>query len=184
MDQGNPAAGEILAPFAFVASIVEGRAAQSLQVRPTRPHSPARHRAFRVTVGTCSAPFFEYSMDFEFVEPRIKPLIHSDFWAGRRVFLTGHTGFKGAWMSLLLRLLGRSSPCSMNQWSAWRALPSSATLSKTSAIASCTRRSGSFSSRSSTFKIQPARPQRVHHVEPSRGVPRANAVAAGRVRTR
>jgi CDP-glucose 4,6-dehydratase len=45
-------------------------------------------------------------MDFEFAEPRIKPLIHSDFWAGRRVFLTGHTGFKGAWMSLLLRLLG------------------------------------------------------------------------------
>jgi CDP-glucose 4,6-dehydratase len=27
-------------------------------------------------------------------------------WAGKRVFLTGHTGFKGAWMSLLLDRLG------------------------------------------------------------------------------
>lgn len=28
------------------------------------------------------------------------------FWAGRRVFLTGHTGFKGSWLSLWLRGLG------------------------------------------------------------------------------
>jgi CDP-glucose 4,6-dehydratase len=28
------------------------------------------------------------------------------FWAGRRVLLTGHTGFKGAWLHLWLRLLG------------------------------------------------------------------------------
>lgn len=28
------------------------------------------------------------------------------FWSGRRVLLTGHTGFKGAWMSLLLESLG------------------------------------------------------------------------------
>lgn len=28
------------------------------------------------------------------------------FWTGKRVFLTGHTGFKGAWMSLLLNRLG------------------------------------------------------------------------------
>lgn len=28
------------------------------------------------------------------------------FWRGRRVFITGHTGFKGAWLSLLLRHLG------------------------------------------------------------------------------
>jgi CDP-glucose 4,6-dehydratase len=28
------------------------------------------------------------------------------FWRGRRVFLTGHTGFKGAWMSLLLGHMG------------------------------------------------------------------------------
>jgi CDP-glucose 4,6-dehydratase len=27
-------------------------------------------------------------------------------WSGKRVFLTGHTGFKGAWMSLLLNRLG------------------------------------------------------------------------------
>ena len=30
----------------------------------------------------------------------------STFWQGRRVLLTGHTGFKGAWMSLWLRTLG------------------------------------------------------------------------------
>jgi CDP-glucose 4,6-dehydratase len=28
------------------------------------------------------------------------------FWQGRRVFLTGHTGFKGAWLSLWLEQLG------------------------------------------------------------------------------
>ncbi|MEJ2483215.1 MAG: CDP-glucose 4,6-dehydratase [Gemmatimonadota bacterium] len=29
-----------------------------------------------------------------------------DFWKGRRVFVTGHTGFKGSWICLLLRHLG------------------------------------------------------------------------------
>ncbi len=28
------------------------------------------------------------------------------FYAGKRVFLTGHTGFKGSWLSVMLRLLG------------------------------------------------------------------------------
>jgi CDP-glucose 4,6-dehydratase len=28
------------------------------------------------------------------------------FWSGRKVFLTGHTGFKGSWMLLMLRHLG------------------------------------------------------------------------------
>ena len=29
-----------------------------------------------------------------------------DFWAGKKVLLTGHTGFKGAWMTLMLNELG------------------------------------------------------------------------------
>jgi CDP-glucose 4,6-dehydratase len=33
-------------------------------------------------------------------------VIDRDFWRGRRVLLTGHTGFKGAWMSMLLGRLG------------------------------------------------------------------------------
>jgi CDP-glucose 4,6-dehydratase len=32
--------------------------------------------------------------------------IDLDFWRGRRVLLTGHTGFKGAWLSLWLQALG------------------------------------------------------------------------------
>ena len=33
-------------------------------------------------------------------------VIDPAFWRGRRVFLTGHTGFKGAWTALMLRRLG------------------------------------------------------------------------------
>lgn len=33
-------------------------------------------------------------------------MIDPQFWSGRRVYLTGHTGFKGAWTALLLRRLG------------------------------------------------------------------------------
>jgi len=33
-------------------------------------------------------------------------ILNRSFWKGRRVFLTGHTGFKGSWLSLWLRALG------------------------------------------------------------------------------
>ncbi|QPN65844.1 CDP-glucose 4,6-dehydratase [Synechococcus sp. CBW1006] len=33
-------------------------------------------------------------------------MIHPDFWKGRRVLLTGHTGFKGSWLALWLSELG------------------------------------------------------------------------------
>ncbi|WP_204138999.1 CDP-glucose 4,6-dehydratase [Halomicronema sp. CCY15110] len=32
--------------------------------------------------------------------------MNADFWRGKRVFLTGHTGFKGSWMSLWLQTAG------------------------------------------------------------------------------
>ena len=32
--------------------------------------------------------------------------IHPEFWLGKRVFLTGHTGFKGSWLSLWLQSMG------------------------------------------------------------------------------
>ena len=33
-------------------------------------------------------------------------MIDKNFWRGKRVFLTGHTGFKGSWLSLFLASLG------------------------------------------------------------------------------
>ena len=33
-------------------------------------------------------------------------MMNSDFWKGKRVFLTGHTGFKGAWLALWLQEMG------------------------------------------------------------------------------
>ena len=28
------------------------------------------------------------------------------FWKGKKVFITGHTGFKGSWLTILLNMLG------------------------------------------------------------------------------
>jgi CDP-glucose 4,6-dehydratase len=36
----------------------------------------------------------------------VEGLVSASFWSGRRVFVTGHTGFKGAWLSLWLARLG------------------------------------------------------------------------------
>ena len=36
----------------------------------------------------------------------MEKLVNPHFWAGRRVFVTGHTGFKGGWLSLWLQQLG------------------------------------------------------------------------------
>ncbi len=38
--------------------------------------------------------------------PTAVAIIDPDFWTDRRVLLTGHTGFKGAWLSLWLQSLG------------------------------------------------------------------------------
>ena len=38
----------------------------------------------------------------------MEDLVSPQFWAGRRVLVTGHTGFKGAWLCLWLQKLGAS----------------------------------------------------------------------------
>jgi CDP-glucose 4,6-dehydratase len=36
----------------------------------------------------------------------VEEVVSPKFWAGKRVFVTGHTGFKGSWLSLWLAALG------------------------------------------------------------------------------
>src|SRR5664279_177154 len=36
----------------------------------------------------------------------VKKTLFDDFFNGRKVFITGHTGFKGSWLSILLNWLG------------------------------------------------------------------------------
>ena len=36
----------------------------------------------------------------------LKGQVIPQFWLGKKVFLTGHTGFKGSWFSILLNLVG------------------------------------------------------------------------------
>jgi CDP-glucose 4,6-dehydratase len=40
------------------------------------------------------------------MSPHVDGAVHPDFWRGKRVFLTGHTGFKGSWLALCLQALG------------------------------------------------------------------------------
>ena len=35
-----------------------------------------------------------------------KMALKSEFWNGKKVLLTGHTGFKGSWLVLILHSLG------------------------------------------------------------------------------
>ena len=40
------------------------------------------------------------------VSEGVRGAVDPAFWAGRRVFLTGHTGFKGSWLALWLQKMG------------------------------------------------------------------------------
>jgi CDP-glucose 4,6-dehydratase len=42
----------------------------------------------------------------ELREGAVENVVTADFWAGKKVFVTGHTGFKGGWLSLWLQSLG------------------------------------------------------------------------------
>ena len=33
-------------------------------------------------------------------------MINKNFWKNKKVLVTGHTGFKGSWLTLILSLLG------------------------------------------------------------------------------
>ena len=35
-----------------------------------------------------------------------KGIVNPNFWNGKKVYLTGHTGFKGSWLSLWLQSMG------------------------------------------------------------------------------
>ena len=35
----------------------------------------------------------------------METMVNKDFWKGKKVLITGHTGFKGSWLSMLLNLL-------------------------------------------------------------------------------
>mgnify|MGYP005626904555 FL=1 len=37
---------------------------------------------------------------------RLKGKVDPTFWRGKKVFITGHTGFKGSWLSLWLQEMG------------------------------------------------------------------------------
>jgi CDP-glucose 4,6-dehydratase len=39
-------------------------------------------------------------------QSRLEDMVTKTFWKNRRVLITGHTGFKGSWLSLWLQLLG------------------------------------------------------------------------------
>ena len=36
----------------------------------------------------------------------LEVLVRSSSWNGRKVLITGHTGFKGGWLAMWLRMLG------------------------------------------------------------------------------
>ena len=36
----------------------------------------------------------------------MKGKVDASFWKGKKVYLTGHTGFKGSWLSLWLQNMG------------------------------------------------------------------------------
>jgi len=40
------------------------------------------------------------------IRPVMRPLVDPDFWRCRAVLVTGHTGFKGAWLALWLQAMG------------------------------------------------------------------------------
>ena len=49
---------------------------------------------------------FSQNEIYSFMQPNIQTSKHPSFWKGKRIFLSGHTGFKGAWLSFWLLKMG------------------------------------------------------------------------------
>ena len=82
------------------------------------------------------------------------------FWRGKRVFLTGHTGFKGAWLSLWLHRLGAQvTGFSLDP-------PSSPSLYESAGVGNLVRSSrGDVRDRAAlTADIRKARPEVLFHL--------------------
>ena len=74
-------------------SRTKGQLSAYLHLRFWQPMDTLRDKRFLVALGVRSA---------------VAEMVRPDFWKGKRVFLTGHTGFKGSWLALRLVDLGAS----------------------------------------------------------------------------
>jgi CDP-glucose 4,6-dehydratase len=86
------------------ASAADLPAGASTRVKSMKDLSFSREEP--VTNQMASPPLWEAATGSPDAAGRERGMPNPAFWAGRRVFVTGHTGFKGSWLSLWLGALG------------------------------------------------------------------------------